>query len=243
LWVQFNEVDKARKALAKLRQDFGDRVEVLGIEGWFALGTGDFATAEQKLAAAFKKKPDSELLILTTRAQWAQKNQESALKNMRDWLKDHPNDVPVNLQLAEAYMSIGKDDDAIAAYKQVVKIVPSHVPALNNLAWLSREKAPKQAMVYAQQAYQLAPKDPIVIDTLAMLTLKNGDLSLAVGLLRDAAARAPENQQIQVHLATALIKQKRLSEAQTILKKVVGKGSNTPSAQEARRLLDSLGKR
>ncbi len=120
--VQFNELDQAKKALAKLRQDFGDRVEVLGIEGWFALGTLDFATAEQKLAAAFKKRPDSELLLLTTRAQWAQKKQEPALKAMRDWLKDHPNDVPVHLQLAGAYSSMGKEAEATAAYEQVIKI-------------------------------------------------------------------------------------------------------------------------
>jgi putative PEP-CTERM system TPR-repeat lipoprotein len=241
--VQFRELDQAKKALAKLRQDFGDRVEVLSIEGWFALGTGDFATAEQKLAAALKKKPDTELLLLTSRAQWGQKKQESAIKTMRDWLKSHPNDVPVHLQLAEAYMSIGKEAEAASAYKQVVKIVPGHVPALNNLAWLNRDKAPRQAMDYAQQAYQLAPKDPFVLDTLGMLTLKNGDVSRAVSLLRDAVARSPADAQIQVHLATALIQQGRTAEAKKMLETVTSKAANTPATQEARKLLDTMGKR
>jgi putative PEP-CTERM system TPR-repeat lipoprotein len=238
--VQFKEMDQARKALAKLRQDFGDRVEVLGIEGWFALGTGDFPAAEQKLAAAFKKKPDTELLLLTTRAQWAQKKQQPALKAMRDWLKDHPKDVAVHLQLAEAYMSMGQEAEASAEYEQIVKIVPGHIPALNNLAWINRDKAPKQAMDYAQQAYQLAPKDPIVLDTLGMLTLKGGDTSRAASLLRDAVARSPADLQIQIHLATALIQQKRFGEAQKVLEAVVSKGTNTASAQEARKLLESI---
>ena len=238
--VQLKELDQAKKALAKLRQDFGDHVEVLGIEGWFALGTGDYATAEQKLSAAFKKRPDTELLLLNTRALWAQKKQEAALKAMRDWLKDQPNNVPVHLQLADALLAMGKEAEAMDAYGQVVKIVPNHVPALNNLAWLNRDRDAKKAMEYAQQAYQLAPKDPVVLDTMGMLTLKNGDVSRAVGLLRDAAARSPADAQIQVHLATALIQQNRRSEAQKMLEAVVSKAANTPPAQEARKLLESL---
>ena len=241
--VQFKELDRARKALVKLRQDFGDRIEVLGIEGWFALGTGDYATAEQKLATAFKKQPDSELLLLTTRAQWAQKKQGPALKAMRDWLKDHPGDVPVRLQLAGAYLSLGQEAEAAAAYEQVVKTIPNFVPALNNLAWLNRDKAPKKAMDYAQQAYQLAPKDPLVLDTLGMLTLKSGDASRAVSLLREAVARSPNDAQIQLHLATALIQQGHTAEAQKLLQAVATKAAKTPAANEARKLLDSLGKR
>lgn len=241
--VQFKELDQARKALAKLRQDFGDRIEVLGIEGWFALGTHDFATAEKKLTTAFKKKPNSDLVLLKTRAQWAQKKHDPALKAMRDWLKEHPRDVPVQMQLAEAYLSLGKEFEASTVYEQIVKLVPKHVTALNNLAWLNRDKAPKKAMDYAQQAYQLAPKDPVVLDTLGMLTLKNGDASRAVSLLRDAVARSPKDAQIQVHLATALIQQGRIGVAQKLLQTITTKATKTPAADEARKLLDTLGKR
>lgn len=238
--VQFKEMDQAKKALAKLRQDYGDRVEVLGVEGWYALGSRDFATAEQKLAAAFKKQPNSDLLLLISRAQWAQNKQQAALETMRNWLKNHPKDLPVLLQLAEAYMSTGKEAEASAAYGEVLKIAPGHVPALNNLAWLNRDKSPKQAMDYAQQAYQLAPKDPIVLDTLGMLTLKNGDTSRAASLLRDAAARAPADPQIQLHLATALIQQNKTSEARKILETVISRAGNAPVAQDARKLLGTI---
>lgn len=238
--VQLKELEQARNALAKLRQDFGDHVEVLSIEGWFALGTNDYATAEQKLSAALKKKPDSELLLLTTRAQWAQKKQQPALKGMQDWLRRYPKDIPVHLQLAEAYMSIGKTAEAATVYEDVVKTVPGHVAALNNLAWLTQDKAPKQALDYAQQAYQLAPKDPTVLDTLGMLTLKNGDMGRATNLVRDAAARAPADPQIQLHLATILIQQKKTNEARKVLEAVIKKTGNAPITQEARKMLESI---
>lgn len=240
--VQYKELDRARKALTKLRQDFGDRVEVLGIEGWFALGTGDFATAEQKLSAASRKRPDSDLLLLATRAQWAQKKYEPALQALRGWLKDHPKDVSVQMSLGDAYMNIGKDAEAAAVYEQVVKLVPDSVPALNNLAWLNRDRAPQRAMDFGQQAYQLAPKDPNVLDTLGMLTLKNGDTGRAVSLLREAVARAPNDAQIKVHLATALIQQGRTAEAQKTLEAVKNNAASLPAAQEARKLLDTLAK-
>jgi putative PEP-CTERM system TPR-repeat lipoprotein len=238
--VQFRELDQAKKALAKLRQDFGDRAEVLGIEGWFALGTGDYAAAEQKLAAALKKAPDSELVVLSSRAQWAQKKREPALKTLRDWLKDHPNDVLVHMQLAGAYLDMGKDSDALATYGQVVKLAPNHVPALNNLAWLNRDIAPKQAMEYAQQAFQRAPKDPYVLDTLGMLTLKNGDLNRAASLLRDATQLAPEDTQIQLHLGSVLLQQKRLPEARKIFDAIVKKAPGSPAAKEAQALLGTF---
>jgi putative PEP-CTERM system TPR-repeat lipoprotein len=238
--VQFNELDRAKKMLAKLRQDFGDRAEVLGIEGWFALGTGDFPTAEQKLAAALKKTPGSELVILTSRAQLAQKKQGPAFKVMSDWLKDHPNDVLVLMQLAGAYLDMGKDADALATYGQVIKIAPNHLPALNNLAWLNRDKAPKQAMDYAQQAYQLAPRDPNVLDTLGMLTLKTGDLTRSASLLREAAERAPMNPQIQLHYGNTLLQQKRMAEARKILDAIVKKAPRSPAAKEAQVLLGTF---
>ena len=241
--VQSNELDQARKALAKLRQDFGDRVEVLGIEGWFALGTGDFATAERKLLAALKKAPDSELLILATRAQWAQKKQEPALKALRDWLKERPNDVPVQMQLAGAYVDMGRDSDAIAAYSQVIRLAPNHVPALNNLAWLNRDKAPQKAVEYAQKAFQLAPKDPYVLDTLGMLTLRNGDVNRASSLLRDAAARAPKDAQIQLHYGSVLLQQNRAAEAKKVLGAVIKLAPGSPTAKEAQAHLDALARK
>ncbi len=241
--VHSKELDKAQKALTKLKQDFGDQTEVLGIEGWFALGTKDYARAEKSFSTVIRRNPDTEIAILLVRSMWLQNKNDAAISFMQDWLKSHPKDLSILLHLAGAYLGMNRNDEARATYSKVVEISPEHVPALNNLAWLSRDKDLKRAMEYAQRAYQLAPKDPYVLDTLGMLTLKNGDLSRATSLLRDANARSPNDAQIQVHLATVLIQQGQRGEARKMLENVKAKATNKTAAEEARKLLEGLGER
>lgn len=238
--VQLGQTKQAKEAISKLHKDFGERTEVLGIDGWFSLGIGDYAGAEKSFLIALKQKPDQELLILLTRSLWLQKKTDQAFIVMKDWLKGHPDDSEVLLSLGEAYLSLGKEAEAIAIYSQMIKLYPNYVQALNNLAWLLRDKSPKQAFEYAQRAYQLAPKTPVVLDTLGMLTLKNGDIGGAASLLRDAATRAPGDVQIQLHLAQILVQQKQPEEARRVLAAVVKKEPKTQSGKEAQALLDSL---
>jgi Flp pilus assembly protein TadD len=147
------------------------------------------------------------------------------------------------MQLAGAYVDMGRDSDAIAAYSQVIRLAPNHVPALNNLAWLNRDKAPQKAIEYAQKAFQLAPKDPYVLDTLGMLTLRNGDVNRASSLLRDAAARAPKDAQIQLHYGSVLLQQNRAAEAKKVLGAVVKLAPGSPTAKEAQAHLDALARK
>lgn len=242
LLVQLNRLDAARKALTKLRQDFGERPEVLGIEGWFALGTGDFANAERALAAALARNPDSELAILLARARWGQKKHDVSLAGMRDWLKSHPDDLPMLLHLAGAYLSLNRNEEARQAYAQVVAKYPNHVPALNNLAWLGQDKDLNQSIQHARHALTLAPNDPYVKDTLGMLTWKRGDTKEAQEFLTEAARLAPKDPQIQLHLGQLLAKQGRNAEARKALQTLITNAANAPQAKEAKALLDTLGR-
>ena len=214
-----------------------------GIEGWFALGTGDAAAAEQHLAAALKQRPETETAILLSRALVAQKKLESSQEVLEEWLKQHPRDLIVLLHLAGGYLSQNRNEQAISTYARVIEHYPDHVPSLNNLAWLNRDKDPKRAMDYANQARRLAPNDPYVLDTLGQLALNEGDAGRALGLLREAARHAPAEPEIQLHLAAALIKQERLAEAEQILtplaSTLASKLPDSPLAREAKTLLDA----
>lgn len=240
--IQANQVQAAGKAIAKLKQEFGALPDILALEGWYALGTHDFAGAEKSLAAALAKQPASELAVLLARAQLAQKKTDAAVKTLRDRLQAQPKDLAVMMHLAGLYLGLNRNEESRAEYARIVEAYPSHVPALNNLAWLSQDKDLNQAIKIARQAESLAPRDPYVKDTLGMLTLRQGDATGALRLLADAAKAAPADQQIQLHYGQTLAKQQRVAESRKVLQAMIGKAPNSPQAKEAKALLGTLDK-
>lgn len=237
------KIDAAKQALQKTKKAFGDRIEILGIEGWLALRTGDYVTAADRFAAAGKKRPSTELTLYLVQALWAAGNHDHAIDVMQTWLQDNPRDIVIRLQLANAYLASNREDDAIEAYDQIVKVHPNHVPSLNNLAWLNREKNPNKAMEYAKRAYDIAPKQPSVLDTMGVLLVrsgKSGDAAQGLSMLRNAFEQAPDNVEIGIHLAQALIQQKKFGEARGALEKLVDTAPTPEATAKIKHLLASI---
>jgi len=238
--VDFKEVARARQALERLRKEFGEHPEVLGLEGWFALGTGDYARAEQRLAAAMKTRPDTELAILRVRALWAQNRRDAAVRFMQDWLATRPRDLAMLMHLAGAYLELGRPEDARAIYARVVQHYPNHIVALNNLAWLGRNANLEEALNHARRAHELAPQDPYVLDTLGMLLIQRGETQQGQRLVTQAAQRAPKEVGIQVHYAQMLVQQGRTGEARERLERLIREAPPGSDLSEARRMLQGL---
>ena len=240
LLVHENQLEQAKTALGALRKEFGERPEVLGIAGWFALGTRDYAGAVTSLSAARAQKPDTELTLLLVRALWAQEKHDEAIEVMQRWLQTHPQDLAVLMHLAGGYLTLKRNEEALATYAQVVEHYPNHVPALNNLAWLSQDRELKQAIEYAKRARQASPNDPYVQDTLGVLLVKNGDTLYGAELIRSAAEQLPEDPQIQLHFGRVLVQQQQNVKAREVLERLIEKAPDSEPAKEAKTLLESL---
>ncbi|HET8701605.1 MAG TPA: XrtA/PEP-CTERM system TPR-repeat protein PrsT [Nitrococcus sp.] len=236
------KTNAAKQALQKAEKTFGDRVEILGMEGWLALQTKDYTTAAKQFAAAREKQPTTELTLYLVQALWEAGNHDRSIDVMKTWLKDKPRDIAIWLQLANAYLLSNKEDDAIAAYDQVIKLYPNHVPSLNNLAWLNRERDPAKAMEYAKRAYALAPKQPSVLDTMGVLLVRSGDTARGLSMLRGAFDQSPNNSEIGLHLAQALIQQKQFGEARAALQKLIDAAPTPQAVAKAKDLLASIKK-
>lgn len=232
--------EKARQALEKVKADFGEQTEVLGIEGWLAMQDKEYTRAAELFEKALAQSPGTELTLWRVQALGAQKKSDEALQVMQTWLDEHPEDVTVLLYLAGIYLGMDQPDDARVTYERVVKIVPQHVVTLNNLAWLSRDTDLTQAIAYAERAYQLAPNDPYVLDTLGTLLLKRGEQARGYELVREAATLAPNDAEIQLHLAEALVQQKKFREAERVLNTLINKPADARIVAEAEQLLKSL---
>ena len=89
-------------------------------------------------------------------------------------------------------------------FRSVIASEPDHVPALNNLAYAlaDRKGAAKEALPFAERAYQRSGQAGAVADTLGWVHYKLGNAAEALPFLERAAKLQPGSLEIQLHAAT-----------------------------------------
>ena len=235
-------LEEARRRLQALRGLAGaNDPDVAAIEGWFALGTGAYEEAASRLEQALEARPGTELVILLARANAAKGNTSRALEILQDWLLEHPEDLAVAQERAEALMAAGQPGEAVAQYEAILAQQPNHLVALNNLAWLLQSTDPEKALALAGKAHDLAgDRAPDILDTYGFLLVRQGKAERGIRLLRKALELVPDNQGYRLHLAQALAgRPDDRKEARALLKEVVQKAP-APLAERARELLKTL---
>lgn len=116
-----------------------------------------------------------------------------------------PGSNAAHMILATAYEKEGAYDLAIERYRLVLISTPEDVVAANNLAYALAvyKKAPDEALPIAEKAHAASKGEARIIDTLGWIHHLLGNAAEAGTLLAKAAAGAPGNPDIQVHLAFA----------------------------------------
>ncbi len=104
--------------------------------------------------------------------------------------------------LGSLYEQDAAYDDAIGVYRGILTVDASNVVALNNLAYaLAVHKAqPRDAVAYAERAYQLAHV-PDIADTLGWIYHLMGDDRRAQALVEEASTAARDSAEVQLHAA------------------------------------------
>ncbi|MGN6514752.1 MAG: XrtA/PEP-CTERM system TPR-repeat protein PrsT [Rhizomicrobium sp.] len=146
---------------------------------------------------------------------------QPAIGLMTAWLKGHPEDLVIQLMLAESYGAVGAYDQAQANFEQLAVRRPSDAVILNNLAWLYARKNDPRALSIAQKAHQLAPDTPAISDTLGWILTSRNDAANGVKYLQSAVAAAPNDPSINFHYAVALSKLGKNDEARLVLQKIL----------------------
>ena len=116
----------------------------------------------------------------------------------------------------------------------------ANIDLLNNYAVTLLETGSAQAREVAEKARTLAPQDPLVADTLGWILLRQGDAEGALGLLRDARLRAPNNPEVRYHLAVALNEAGHASQAREELDVALRGGAWFPGVEAAKQLRGQL---
>ena len=151
---------------------------------------------------------------------------------LNNWLNTHPNDLAVRLEYAQASMATNPSV-AEGQFRIVLNTQPYNIIALNNLSWLLKDKSPKAALPYAEQAAKLAPNSASILDTLGAVRLQLKDNAGALSLLQRAHQIDQADPEIAYHWVVALNGAGHRDEAKKNLDVLLSNKRNFPDLQSA----------
>src|SRR4029450_8220595 len=97
---------------------------------------------------------------------------------------------------------------AQGAFQRALDVAPRFAPAANNLAYilLMQGGDKEKALQLAQTAKEASPDDPRISDTLGWILYDRGVYQRAFVLLKESAAKLPDNPEGQYPLGMAALK-------------------------------------
>ncbi len=156
------------------------------------------------------------------------------------WLREHPKDAVFMAYQGE--QALAKKDYAAAErhYLAALNIQPNNALVLNNLAWVTGRLGKDGAVDLAEKANKLAPNQPALMDTLAMLLADKNEFSRALEWQNKAVGLQPSNAELRLNLAKIYIKSGDRVRAKAELETLVNLGNKSSTHAEVISLLQTL---
>lgn len=240
LYVATNRFDAGLAGARRMQKEMPKRAVGFAVEGNLLMAEKKPADAAKAYREALAREATPLVAVsLYGALQTAGKKDEAAAMAQR-WEKENPKDVMVRSVLAQQAL-VSKDYKTAVTYlRAVLDVEPDNVVALNNLAWALNELGDPQAIGYAERAAHLAPFAASVMDTQGWILVAQDKTPRGVDLLRTASQLAPEDADIRLHLAKALLKTGDKAGAKSELEAVAVLTKPSPARAEAQQMLKDL---
>ena len=120
-------------------------------------------------------------------------------------LQKFPGDAELSYELAISAEKLGRPDEMEQILRKLIAATPDYHAAYNALGYslADRNQRLPEARALVQKALQFAPDDPFIIDSLAWVEFRSGNLDVSVALLQKAFAARPDAE-IAAHLGEVL---------------------------------------
>ena len=130
---------------------------------------------------------------------------EQALEVINDALKESPDDTELLFSRALILEGMDRVDEMEADLRQVLKLDERHFSAMNALGYTfaDRNIRLKEAKALVQQALELAPNEPAILDSMGWVFFRLGDYENALAFLRRAYNLLPDPE-VAAHLGEVL---------------------------------------
>lgn len=240
LAIRKGRLDEAEEIVRQYRLARPEpHLEVM-LEGDLLAGQGRFAEAALRYEQALVKNRNTSLIIRLFNARQRTGNGLEALQILRSWLRENPGDGVAHRSLAAHLMAFKHYDEATKHHEALLKKSPDDAGLINNLALLYHRNGDTRALVLAKKAYQLAPREPAMLDTYGWLLVLDGQAETGLKYIRDARVRSASDPRIMYHHAVALTRVGRENDAREELLKLIGAHPSFDSIKDARAILKRL---
>ena len=232
--------EEARALLAEDDLKDFDRKELLLTRIALELGVGNADAEVESAQQLFDTEPSSRHLFMLTRASLRAGKPKQAIALLGQWLDEHPDDLQMLIELSDVYQGQGMTDHAVERLRQVDKLDPENLYALNNLAWFLRKYSPSEAQIFGRRAYQLAPDQPSIVDTYAVVLAETKDLDGALRVVDEGIQIVDQKDTLKLRRAMILSMRGELDLAVAQLQELVGSDTQKDVQKQAQDMLDSV---
>jgi len=195
------------------------------------ISNGKADDASKVLAEARENAPDYAIQLYLIEAETLANNDKSdaAWQVLQKALLQYPDDL--NLLYTRAMLAEKRNDLAQMEkdLRAIIKREPNNAMALNALGYTLSDRTTRYAEAKAliEQAHQITPDDPAVLDSLGWVNYRLGHLDVAEGLLRQALDRFPD-QEVAAHLGEVLWANGKQREARQVWSKFLKDQPDSP---------------
>ena len=162
------------------------------------------------------------------------KKYDLAAKVLNKGLETLPNNPDILYEAAMVADKMGKRDLFESFIRKLIKVAPEHAHAYNAFGYslLERNERLPEAMQLLERAYQLAPDDPAIMDSMGWGYYRLGNLPKSLEFMRKAYAAFPDPE-VAAHLGEVLWHSGAKDEAKKIWQESIKNNPDNAVLQDA----------
>ena len=240
LAVAERRLDDAVKLARSVQQERPKEASGFVMEGEIEAGRRAWDAAIRAFKLALEREPSTESAKWLMATYGNAGRQADADSFASKWASAHPQDTEFLFHLANLAQSRNDYAGAESRFRQLLTLVPDSPTPPNNLAWLLLVQNKPGALPLAEQANQLMPSNPAVLDTLGMALSADKQWAKAVERQQQAVDLAPDVPGYRLRLAKYQIAAGQKDAAKLQLDKLLALGDKFAGQGEAKAMLKGL---
>lgn len=241
LAVRGNRVPDALSMVKEIQKQRPQEAVGYALEGEVQAAAQNWTAAIPAYDKALKLAPNaSDLAIKLHSVQLLAQKKREADALAASWLSKHPKDLKFTLYMGDRAVASNDLNAAAGHYQKALDLQPNSPLTLNNLAWVAGKLGRKDALSLVEKADQLAPNNPAILDTWAMLLASQKNFDKALETQKRVVQLQPDAPVYKLNLAQIQIQAGDKAGAKSNLQALKQLGGKFNRQAEVDKMLQTL---